>query len=68
MRPDGIHVRILKELADVITRPLLMTFEQSWESGEIQFDWKLSFFPRKARRMIPETTDLSASLQFLVKL
>lgn len=33
---DGIHLRIHKELADVITRPLLMIFEQSWESGEVK--------------------------------
>ncbi|KAJ7405714.1 hypothetical protein WISP_138172 [Willisornis vidua] len=41
MGPDGIHLRILKELADVITKPLMMIFEWSWESGEIPTDWKL---------------------------
>ncbi|TRZ07852.1 hypothetical protein HGM15179_019254 [Zosterops borbonicus] len=30
MGPKGIHPRILKELADIITRPLLIIFEQSW--------------------------------------
>ncbi|KAJ7402871.1 hypothetical protein BTVI_82589 [Pitangus sulphuratus] len=33
MGPDGIHPRILKELADVITKPLSMIFEQCWYSG-----------------------------------
>ncbi|TRZ12539.1 hypothetical protein HGM15179_014572 [Zosterops borbonicus] len=41
MRPDKIHPRILKELADVIAKPLLMIFEQSWESGEVPDDSKL---------------------------
>lgn len=29
-------------LADVTTRPLLMIFEQSWESGNVSVDWKLT--------------------------
>ncbi|KAJ7410618.1 rna-directed dna polymerase from mobile element jockey-like [Pitangus sulphuratus] len=38
---DGIHPRILKELADVIAKPFLMIFEWSWESREVPGDWKL---------------------------
>ncbi|TRZ26480.1 hypothetical protein HGM15179_000637 [Zosterops borbonicus] len=41
MGPDGIHPRTLKEMADVITKPLLMIFEPSWESGDVPADWKL---------------------------
>ncbi|KAJ7405118.1 Melatonin receptor type 1A [Willisornis vidua] len=41
MRPDGIHLRILKEIADVIAKPLSMIFEQSWESREVPANWKL---------------------------
>ncbi|KAJ7410300.1 hypothetical protein BTVI_53886 [Pitangus sulphuratus] len=40
--PDGIHPKILKELADVIAKSLSMIFEQSWESGELSADWKLT--------------------------
>lgn len=40
MGPDGIHLRILKELADVIVRPLSI-FEWSWESGEVSVPQKL---------------------------
>ncbi|KAJ7407616.1 RNA-directed DNA polymerase from mobile element jockey [Pitangus sulphuratus] len=40
MGPDGIHSRSLKELADVIKKPLLI-FQQSWESGEVPAHWKL---------------------------
>ncbi|TRZ14759.1 hypothetical protein HGM15179_012361 [Zosterops borbonicus] len=32
MEPDGSHPRVLKGLADVITRPLSTTFQQSEES------------------------------------
>ncbi|KAJ7408938.1 RNA-directed DNA polymerase from mobile element jockey-like protein [Pitangus sulphuratus] len=41
MVPDGIHPRILKELPDVIAKPVLMIFEWSWESREVPLDWKL---------------------------
>lgn len=42
MGPDGIYLRILKELADIITKPLLIIFERSWESREVPPDWKLT--------------------------
>ncbi|KAJ7414954.1 RNA-directed DNA polymerase from mobile element jockey-like [Pitangus sulphuratus] len=41
MGPDGIHPKILEELADVIAKPLSMIFEQSWESREVPAEWKL---------------------------
>lgn len=40
LRLDGIHPRVLKELADLIAKPLSI-FEQSWESGEVPADSKL---------------------------
>ncbi|KFO07782.1 hypothetical protein N312_12828, partial [Balearica regulorum gibbericeps] len=42
MMPDGIHPRVLKELADVPAGPLSIICQKSWESGEIPADWKLA--------------------------
>ncbi|KAJ7397252.1 hypothetical protein BTVI_136857 [Pitangus sulphuratus] len=42
MGPDEIYPTILKELADVISKPLSMIFEWSWESREVSVDWKLA--------------------------
>ncbi|KAJ7422682.1 hypothetical protein WISP_36872 [Willisornis vidua] len=39
---DGIHPRILKKLADVITKSLSMIFEWCWDSREVRSDWKLA--------------------------
>lgn len=56
----GIHPKILKDLADVLVRPLSIIFE-FWESGEVLAgSWPaLSQFLRKARNMTLETTGLS---------
>ncbi|KAK4830117.1 hypothetical protein QYF61_008544, partial [Mycteria americana] len=42
MGPDGIHPRVLKELADGMTGPLSIIYQRSWESGEVLADWKLA--------------------------
>ncbi|KAK4831199.1 hypothetical protein QYF61_016036 [Mycteria americana] len=34
MGPDEIHPRVLKELAEVLTKPLSITYQQSWLTGE----------------------------------
>lgn len=38
--PDGMHPRILKEVADVAARPCSMILEESQEGGEIPCDRK----------------------------
>ena len=38
--PDGIHPRVLKELADVMAGPLSIIYQRSWESREVPADWK----------------------------
>ncbi|KFP87798.1 hypothetical protein N311_03352, partial [Apaloderma vittatum] len=40
MGPDGIHPRILRELAGVLTRPLSFIYQPSWLTGKVPADWK----------------------------
>ncbi|KFP60339.1 hypothetical protein N322_01886, partial [Cariama cristata] len=42
MRPDGIHSRILKELVGVPVKPLSIIYQQSWLTGEVPDNWRLT--------------------------
>ncbi|KAF4800774.1 hypothetical protein TURU_040564 [Turdus rufiventris] len=42
MGPDGIHPRVMRELADELAQPLSIIYQQSWLTGEVPGDWKLA--------------------------
>ncbi|KAK4832580.1 hypothetical protein QYF61_024371 [Mycteria americana] len=39
---DGIHPRVPRELAEVLTKPLSILYQQSWLTGEVLVDWRLA--------------------------
>jgi len=41
MGTDGIHPRIPRELAEVLTKPLSTIYQHSWLSGEVPVDWRV---------------------------
>ena len=42
MGPDGLHPRVLRELAGVIAELLLAIYQCSWLTGEVPEDWRLA--------------------------
>ncbi|GAB0210347.1 protein NYNRIN-like [Grus japonensis] len=42
IRLDGIHSRVLRELGEVLTKPLSIIYQQSWLSKEVPVDWRLA--------------------------
>ncbi|KFP33247.1 RNA-directed DNA polymerase from mobile element jockey, partial [Colius striatus] len=40
MGPDGMHPRVLRELTDMIAKPLSIISGQSWRTGEVPEDWR----------------------------
>ncbi|KFV06962.1 hypothetical protein N339_04053, partial [Pterocles gutturalis] len=38
--PDKIHPRVLRQLVDEVAKPLTITFQSLWQSGEVPTGWK----------------------------
>jgi len=54
MSPNEMHPRVLRKLADGVTKPLSMIFEKLCQSGEVPGEWKKgSITPilRRVKRM-----------------
>ena len=62
MGPDGIHPRVLRELAEELPKPLSIIYQQSQLSGEVPVDWWLANVTpiyKKGRRVDLGTIGLS---------
>ena len=42
MGPDELHPRVLRELLNVVVKPLSIIFWQSWLTGDVPVDWRLA--------------------------
>jgi len=42
MGPDGMHPRVLRELADVTAESLSIIFGRFWRTAELSEDWRKS--------------------------
>ncbi|KFP91478.1 hypothetical protein N311_03230, partial [Apaloderma vittatum] len=42
MGPDGLHPSVLKELADVLAKPLSIIYLKSWLTEKVPMDWKVA--------------------------
>ena len=51
MGSDGIHPRVLKEVADVMVGSFSIFCQRSWESGEVPAAWRLASVIQSRKRL-----------------
>jgi len=39
---DGIHPGVLMEVAEELAKPLSIIYQQSWLTGEVPYDWRIT--------------------------
>ena len=42
MGPDGTHPRVLRELAELLAKPLSIIYQQSWLTTKVPHDWRIT--------------------------
>ena len=42
MGPDELHPRVLRELLNVVVKPLSIILRQSWLTGDVPADWRVA--------------------------
>jgi len=60
---NGIHPRVLRELVEELVKSLSIIYQQSWLTGEVSGDWRISHVTpiyQKGRKEDPRSTGLSA--------
>ena len=55
MGPDDMHPRVLKELADVVAKPLSVISKKLWLSGQVPATGKRKISPPFLRKVVRKT-------------